>query len=167
MKIRLFIFLLLLSLASPFVAQAAMDEAQAVLNVVSTFYKGYLTPYESNDRMYDWRKQPEIDPSFVSKIDALLAEARKENEEYGLGYDPIIMGQDAPQNMEYLTPVIKGDVAEVGAYKVWSKEDIVYSLCVTLKKSDGAWRIIDVIDMDWDEWDEVLECGGLKRAPKG
>ena len=95
MKTRLFIFLLFLSLAFPFVTQAATDEAETIVKVVSTFYKKYINADKASDSTYNWRKQPEIDPVFVKKIDALFDEA--EEDEDGarvLEYDPILVAQD-------------------------------------------------------------------------
>ena len=164
MKIKLLSVLLALSLTIPVAAQAATNDAEAVVKAVSTFYKGYITALDTNDKTYAWQKQPEIDPSFANKIKALIEKAEKEDGI--LGYDPILMGQESPQSMKYVTPVIKGDKAEIGAYKVWSEEEYSSSLCVMLKKSGGVWRIADVIDMNWYEGDAILECGGLKRAPE-
>ena len=166
MKLKLLTFFLAFSLALPFASQAATSEAETIVNVVSTFYTGYIKSLDTADKTYRWREQPEVDPSFVSTIDALLAEARKENGgEYGLGYDAILMAQDWPQKMEYAAPIIKGDTAEIIAYKDWGGED-KSPLCVALSKKDARWRIVAIIDMHWFEGEEILECGGLKRAPK-
>jgi len=166
MKTKWFASLLVVSLALPFVSQAATSEVETIVKVVSTFYKGYIKSLETSDETYRWREQPEVDPSFVSKIDALLAEAQEENEEYGLGYDAILMAQDWPQRMEYAIPIIKGDTAEIIAYKDWGGGD-KSPLCVILSQKDTQWRIVDIIDMRWFEGEERLECGGLKREPKG
>ena len=163
MKNKLVAFFLAFSTALPFASQAATGEGEAIVKVVSTFYKGYIKALDTSDKKYSWRKQTEVDPSFVRKIDALIEEAKKEDG--FLGYDAILMAQDWPrEEMEYATPVIKGDTAEIVAYTVWG--DNKNPLCVTLAKKDTHWRITDVIDMDWFEGEEILECGGIKRAPK-
>ena len=165
MKIRLLTFLLVVSLAVPFVASAATSEGETIVNVVSTFYKGYITSLDTSDKTYRWRKQPEVDPSFIRKIDAIIDKAKKEDG--FLGYDPILMAQDWPrEEMEYATPVIKGDIAEIIANKNWGGGD-KSPLCVTLSKKEAQWRITDAIDMVWHEGEAILECGGLKKAPKG
>ena len=117
MKTKLVVLFLAFFLALPFVSQAATGEAEIIIKTVSTFYKGYIKSLDTSDGTYRWREQSEIDPSFVNKIDTLLAEAQKENEEAGLGYDAILMAQDWPQRMAYATPFIKGDTTEIIAYK--------------------------------------------------
>ena len=164
MKIKLVTLFLIFSLALPFAAHAATGEGETVIKVVSTFYTGYIKSLETSDRTYRWRVQPEVDPSFVSKIDALIDKAKKEDG--FLGYDPILMAQDWPrEKMEYATPIIKGNTAEIIAYTVWSGDKV--PLCVTLASKEGAWRITDIIDMRWFEGEEAFECGGLKKAPNG
>ena len=165
MKTKLVVFFLAFSLTLPFASQAATGEAETIVKVVSTFYKGYIKALDTSDKKYSWRKQPEVDLSFVRKVDALIEEAKKEGG--FLGYDAILMAQDWPrEEMEYAAPVVKGDTAEIIAYKDWGGGN-KSPLCVTLSKKDAQWRITDVIDMDWFEGEEILECGGLKRGPKG
>ena len=164
MKNKWIAFFLAFFLILPFASQAVAGEAEIILKTVSTFYKGYITSLDTSDETYRWQEQPEVDPSFVRKLDALIEKATKE--EGGLGYDPLLMAQDWPrEDMEYVTPVIKGTTAEMIAYTVWG--DSKQPLCVTLANKKGVWRITDVIDMIWYDGEEKLECGGLKRAPKG
>jgi hypothetical protein len=165
MKTKLFAFLLVVSLALPFASQAATGEAEIIVKTVSTFYKGYLKSLDTSDKKYSWREQSEVDPSFVRKIDVLIGEAQKSEPGF-LGYDPILMAQDWPrEEMGYATPVMKGDIAEIIVYKNWGGGH-KNPLCVTLSKKDAQWRITDIIDMDWFEGEKILECGGLKKAPK-
>ena len=145
-------------------ARAAADDARAVVGVVSTFYKNYTASlhrrFAGKQDDYDFRKQPEVDAAFVRKIDTLIADAQKE---YGaLEYDPILMAQDAPAGMRYAKPVIKGDSAELIAYTLWGDEASKHALCVSLAKKGGLWRIVDVMDMEFEE--TRRECGGMKTG---
>ena len=158
MNIRACLLLLLFSLASPLASQAAASEADSIVQVVSAFYKSFLSEDGFGSESYDWTKQPELDPAFVAKAERLINENL-------VDAHPVLWGQDKPLDMEYLTPVITGDTAEIIVNKAFGEGDMA-SLCVTLSKKDAQWRITDVIDMDWYEGVATLECGGLKRAPK-
>ena len=150
-------------------AMAEADDSEAIVGVVSTFYQNYIEritqALDSGEKSgYDFRKQPEVDAVFVRKIDELFREA--EGSEEGLGYDPIIMGQDFPNRMEYAKPVIKDGSAELIVYRFWggtvdAPKDAV---CVSLAKRDSGWRITDVIDMQYEETKK--ECGGQKTGQK-
>ena len=99
MNIRVCILLLLFSLASPLAAQAAASEADSIVQVVSAFYKSFLSEDGFGSEIYDWTKQPELDPAFVAKAERLMNENLVDDH-------PVLWGQDQPVNMEYLTPVI-------------------------------------------------------------
>ena len=139
-------------------AHAAPTEAEKVTAVVTTFYKNYITPPSQKLEDYDFRKQPEVDVSFIEKIETLIKEA-----EGVLGYDAILMAQDIPGSQEFEQPVIKGTSAEVIFYNVWG-EDTKTMNCVTLIQRGSDWRITDVIDMDFA--DTTFACGGKKGKGK-
>ena len=142
------------------------DEAEAVVGVVSSFYKKYIDSIEGDAAEMNLRQCPEVDAAFVKKLEDLVAEAEKEDG--FLGYDPILMSQDVPGHMEYASPVINENeaTAELIANKFWGESK--HPICVALTKKSGTWRITDVTDMEWHdiEGEETLECGGLKKAPK-
>ena len=132
------------------------DEVEAVVGVVSTFYTNYIETGKDPEKSMNLRQYPEVSAVFVDKIDELLKEAASTEPGF-LGYDPILMAQDFPDSMEYATPVINGDSAELIAYKIWG--DSKSPLCVALAKQEGQWRITDIIDMHHQE--SECQCGGM------
>jgi len=141
---------------------AATDGADAILGVVSTYYKRHIEmtrkSFDGEKTGYDFLKQPELDAVFVQKIKKLFKDA--EDEDGGiLDYDPILMAQDIPESMQYAKPLIIGDRAEIIAYTVWGPDD-KNPLCVSLSKKENVWRITDIIDMKWEEGKQ--ECDGMK-----
>ena len=140
-------------------AETPTDEVGAVVGVVSTFYTNYLKAAKDPEVRMGFQQHPELSAVFVAKIDALLQEAASTEPGF-LGYDPILMAQDFPDSMEYATPVINGDSAELIAYKIWG--DSKSPLCVALAKQEGQWRITDIIDMNFQE--SECQCGGMTAA---
>jgi len=149
-----------------FPPRAAADDSEAVVGVVSAFYRNYITAllksFAGEKVDYDYRKQPEVDAALVLKIEKLVEEAQ-ESELGALEYDPILMAQDVPKSMRYAKPIIKGGSAELIAYTLWG-DGGKQAICVALAKKDNAWRIIDLIDMEEEEAPQ--ECGGLKTGGK-
>ena len=161
MKIRLFALLLVTFLTFPFASQAATNEAESVVEVVSTFYRNYISALEAYDSTYKWSEQPEVDPDLIKKIAALFDEVEEDEDgERILGYAPILMAQDWPATMEYATPIINGDVAEIIAYTVWGDNKV--PLCVTVANREDVWRITDIIDMRHFDGETPFKCGGMK-----
>jgi len=149
-------------------AMAATNDADAITDVVSTYYKNYIEATRKSlageKTGYHFLKQPELDAVFVQKIEKLFKDAEDEDDGI-LGYDPILMAQDIPEGMQYAKPLITGDTAEVIAYTVWGPgPDDKSPLCASLSKKENVWRITDVIDMKWE--DEKQECGGMKIGGK-
>ena len=146
-------------------AMAAADDANAVVRVVSAFYRNYIEAHRHFDGKkmdYDFRKQPEVDASFVQKIDKLIADAQKS--EFGaLEYDPILMAQDVPVGMKYAKPVIKESSAKLIAYTLWGGGP-EHAICVSLAKKDSGWHITDVTDIETEKMKQ--ECGGTKAKGK-
>ena len=143
-------------------AEAALDEADTIVSVVSAFYTKYLKLNMSVD-LLDWlRRQPEADAAFVEEIEKLFKEVENSEEGY-LGYDPVLMAQDFPERMQYDRPVVDGASAELIAYTLWG-EGSKSPLCVSLIKREGAWRITGVLDMR-DE--EAKACGGMEPGAGG
>jgi hypothetical protein len=78
----------------------------------------------------------------MQKINALFKEA--EQDECGLGYDPILMAQDIPSDFQYGKPLITGNSAKLAVYASWGTPESKYVICVSLVKKDDNWRIIDI-----------------------
>ena len=153
-------------------AMAAEGDAEAVVRVVSTYYKNYiaatLKSMAGKKTDYHFLKQPEVDAAFVQKIEKLFKDAEDEEETGLLPYDPVLMAQDVPRrSMQYAKPLIFGDRAEIIAYTVWGpNQDDKSPICVSLVKKEGVWRITDVINPNHEEEEERRECGRMKTKEK-
>jgi hypothetical protein len=78
-----------------------------------------------------------------------------------LGYDPILMAQGTPQDMQHATPLIQGTSAELVASLLWGGDN-KSAICVSLAHREGAWRITNALDMQTEE--KQQECGDMKTA---
>lgn len=150
------------SSASASEAEKDTADKELALKTTEKFYSDYLKYINQNgdaDKLIDYlKKRADVDDKFVKELDKMITEA-SESSEAGLGYDPILMGQDLPEKMKFETPVIKGAEAELIVQRVFGDDSS--PLCVLLNKSAGAWRICGVIDMN-DE-DNSRDCGGMAK----
>ncbi len=156
----------LLALAMSFISLAALavdNDSSQVSQATSKFYNDYLQRInnlnpDSPELIPYLSGRNDVDPAYLERLNNLITEALKEDET-GLGYDPILMGQQVPEKMTFDGPIINGAIAEVIAHKIWG-DGTSSPLCITLNKQDGAWRISDVIDMEYEGLRR--DCGGMK-----
>src|SRR3954464_12750486 len=90
------LFFLVLSFAL-ILASAGADEKADATATVNSFYASYVGAIKkkANDEKVA-QKSPQLSPGFKKAYAALMAKAWKTDPELGLGYDPIICGQDFP-----------------------------------------------------------------------
>ncbi len=134
--------LLLLVLAFAFPVCA--DEKTDATKVVDSFYASYIAAIskakpEDADKLV--KRSSQLSPAFKEAYAALMAKGLKDDPEAGLGYDPIICGQDFPDAGFKVTGIaIVGDTA--GVAKVSSKDkNFKQTISVILMKIDGKWLI--------------------------
>ena len=158
-KLWLLLFVSALSIGSVIAKAGEMDDASAVVNVVSSFYGKYIR----GDSGHEWRDWPEVDALLGQNVDKLHEDAAKT--EYGsLEYDPILMAQDIPVGLEYAKPVINGVSAELVVYGLWRGGAPKYPFCVRLTKKEKNWRITEIVNMEFP--DKKKKCGGMRVMPK-
>jgi hypothetical protein len=104
--------------------------------VVTGFHEWYLgaIDFEAGrnplvDRAY--RSSEFLSEDFVAEVDALL-----DSFERG-GYDPFLLAQDVPTDVEVGETVVSGETAYVQVETSFEG----HALLVTLKRIDGAWKI--------------------------
>jgi len=90
----------------------------------------------------------EIAHSFAQKIDKIMLEAMRDEEEEGLNYDPILLAQDVPESLEYGEPIAKNQQGEITIYQLWGYDQDVHKrpIKVFLYRTGKSWRITDIID---------------------
>lgn len=127
-----------------FTSARADDKADAT-KVANDFYKTYVTAIsKSEDGEEVVKESPYLSEGFKKAYDALQKKARKEDPELGLGYDPIICGQDFP------------DVG-FAVSKITIKED---KASVTMKSKDKAFD--SVIQISMIHQDDVWLIHGIE-----
>jgi hypothetical protein len=86
------------------------------------------------------QRSPQLSPGFKKAHAALVAEAKKDNPELGLGYDPIVCGQDFPEAGFAVTSITLKETA--GSAVVSSKaKDYTKTIPIALVKLEGKWFI--------------------------
>ena len=135
--------LLLLAVAfaiMPVPAARADDKTEATA-VVNSFYASYVTAMtkrENGEKVV--QKSPQLSAGFKKAHAALMRKAWKENPESGLGYDPIVCGQDFPDAGYAVTSIT---LEETKGSAVVSSKDKTFknTIRVSLIKLDGKWLI--------------------------
>jgi hypothetical protein len=137
MKTLLLLFVLAFVIALP---GQADDKAEAT-KVVDSFYASYIAAMikmEDSDKVV--QKSPQLSPGLKKAYAKLVGDALKENPESGLGYDPIVCGQDFPDAGFAVKSVTLKE--STGSAVVSSKDkNFDHSIPVTLVKVDGKWLI--------------------------
>jgi hypothetical protein len=135
--------LLLLGLASLIAIPAFCDDKTEATKVVDSFYASYIAAIsreKPGDADKVVKKSPQLSPAFKEAYAALMAKARKDDPELGLGYDPIVCGQDFPDAGYAVTSITLKDA--VGSAVVSSKDkSFKQTIPVSLVKSEGKWLI--------------------------
>lgn len=144
----------------------AISDSEAVRQAVSLFYSEYLAHLDARfsslenrndsiashsedsahepDFLQFLRQSPHVDKKLIEKIERLVS-ALEENQDF-LSYDPVLMAQDIPLAIEYSTPVITENNAELVAYTVWDEAHTRrVPLCIRLVKNENSWRISDIV----------------------
>jgi hypothetical protein len=118
----------------------ADDKADAT-KVVDSFYANYITAIIKRERGEKVvQRSPQLSPAFKKVYAELQAKAWKEDPELGLGYDPIICGQDFPDaGYAVKTIELKGNTGS--AVAVSKDKNFEGSIPVTLVTIDGKWFI--------------------------
>lgn len=120
-------------------AQAQLSPLETV-DAFYTWYVDYVQPGSDQmrnplaDRAY--RESPYLTESMIKSVDALLESFEKE---MGGGYDPFLMAQDIPQEIE-VQPTAQADMVIVRMRfgEIW------YELKVSLKEQGGRWLIDEI-----------------------
>lgn len=172
------IILLLVTIGSPVVGQAAEKQSEPVKNatglsepqkVVWDYFAAYIAYQEYDFKKVDKKVKPvpnlNLDPNFVTQhfIDS-YKKLMQENEkttppgEVGyLDYDPIICGQDFPKDMDSASDVLVNNTGTEATVKVGFAEFSDDSpRIVKLKKLPEGWRI-DTILCDGKDFDSKYE----------
>lgn len=122
--------------------QTRADDKSEATAVVNSFYASYvaaMTKQENGEKVVP--KSPQLSPGFKKAYAALMAKAWKENPESGLGYDPIVCGQDFPDAGYAVTGITIVDHSR-GVAEVSSKDkNFKQTISVMLVKLDGKWLI--------------------------
>ena len=141
---------------------AVENEVDGIEEAVVGFYEKYLNAVQT-DRELDLKEQQAIHPALAKKIENLFQEAEKTEPGF-LGYDPILMAQDAPIRLEYDMAGVDTPFAAMLVHTVWD-ENNKNSLCVYLYKEDGkrlinGWRIFEIADLS--DPDNPKECNAFE-----
>lgn len=120
-------------------AQARLSPLETV-DAFYTWYVGYIQPGSEQmrnplaDRAY--RESPYLSESMIKRVDALLESLKKE---MGGGFDPFLLAQDIPQEIE-VQPGAQADtvIARMCFGESWNE------LKVSLVEQGGRWLIEDV-----------------------
>jgi hypothetical protein len=117
-------------------AQAQVTEEVLPEDVVTGFYDWYLgaiDPQAGRNPVVDraYRSSEFLSAEFVAEVDALL-----DSLEHG-GYDPFLLAQDVPMEVEVGQAVVSGETAYVEVETSFEG----HALLVTLEKLDGLWKI--------------------------
>jgi len=126
-------------------------QKELVLKTTMDFYHNYLKSIcVTNKTLVEYLySQKEIDHAFVKKVERLIEKSKHTNTIIGgtLGYDPILMAQDIPPRLIYSVPLVRQRSATIKVFAVWG-DKIEGTIVVKLRKTDDAWKIIDIIDPD-------------------
>jgi hypothetical protein len=117
-------------------AQAQVTDEVLPEDVVTSFYEWYLgaidLPAGQNPLAEGgYRSSEFLSADFVAEVDALL-----DSFEHG-GYDPFLLAQDVPSEVEVGEAVVSGEIAQVVVETSFEG----HALLVTLKRTEGAWKI--------------------------
>jgi hypothetical protein len=120
-------------------AQAQVTDEVLPEQVVTGFYDWYLGAIDLQagrnplvDRAY--RSSQFLSEDFVARVDDLL-----DSFERG-GYDPFLLAQDVPTEVEVGEAVVSGDIAQVLVETSFEG----HAILVTLRRVNGVWKIDDV-----------------------
>lgn len=152
-------------------------EALAVRNTVTAFYNDYLRLLAPAGQSADTGRRenmgariveflyerPEVERNFAEKVDRLVTSLLQDPEIGHLPSDPVVMSRDVPRSIELEDPTITDNRAELIAYAL-SDGGKRGPICLSLIKSDAAWKIENINDMS--QPGGLLECGGKKAAPQ-
>jgi hypothetical protein len=133
--------LILLVLAVAIFIPARADDKGDATKVVNSFYATYIAAAnkgEDGEKVVP--KSSQLSPAFKKAYADLMAKARKKDPELGLGYDPVIDGQDFPDAGFAVTSI---SLKETTGSAVVSSKDKNFKMAipVTLVKLDGKWLI--------------------------
>lgn len=118
---------------------AGAGSVQTPEEVVTAFYDSYLGAIdlaEGHSPLAErsYRSSEFLSDDFVAEVDNLL-----DSFERG-GYDPFLLAQDVPAEIEVGEAVISGGSVQVPVQTSFEG----HALSVTLDQVDGAWKIVDI-----------------------
>ena len=133
--------LLAIALAIVLITPARADDEADATRMIDSFYAAYIAAMiktENAEKVV--ARSPQLSPGFKKAYATLVAKAWKDNPELGLGYDPIVCGQDFPDaGFAVKTIALK---ESTGTAVVSSKdENFTHAIPLTLVKIDGKWFI--------------------------
>jgi hypothetical protein len=110
-------------------------------DVTRDFYEWYLGVSETTNPLVSgaYRDNENLSPAFVESIDATLASFDGQG-----AFDPILLAQDVPVQIEVGEPVVSGQEATVPVLRYWGGNPEPSPMMVTLVHSDGRWLIESV-----------------------
>lgn len=134
-------FLALCILALSISLSAHADDKTEATKIVDAFYASYVAAMlktEDADKLV--QKSPQLSAGLKKAYAALMAKAWKENPESGLGYDPIVCGQDFPDAGFAVSSLTVKETT--GSAVVSSKDkEFKHTIPLMLVKQDGKWLI--------------------------
>lgn len=118
----------------------ADDKAEAT-KVVDSFFASYVAAMlKTEDGEKVVKKSSQLSPGFKKVYAALMAKAWKDEPELGLGYDPILCGQDFP-DAGYSVKSLRLKETTGSAVISSKDENFKQTIPVLLVKEDGKWLI--------------------------
>ena len=98
-------------------------------------YQDFITSRHHMD-MLDWvESRSDVSDALKHKLKILIEEKKKNEPEYGLGFDPIIQGQDIPDSLLVLRK--EGEYIVFSGSRDWPD----YEVTLKLKQIDRNWLV--------------------------
>jgi hypothetical protein len=112
--------------------------------VTRDFYEWYLGVSETTNPLVSgiYRDHENLSPAFVETVDATLASFDGRG-----GFDPILLAQDVPVQIEVGEPVVSGQEATVTVLRYWGGNPDPSPMRVSLIHAGGRW-LIDGVSAD-------------------
>jgi hypothetical protein len=112
--------------------------------VTRDFYEWYLGVSETTNPLVSgiYRDHENLSPAFVEAVDATLASFDGQG-----GFDPILLAQDVPVQIEVGEPVVSGQEATVTVLRHWGGNPDPSPMTVSLIHAGDRW-LIDAVSAD-------------------
>jgi hypothetical protein len=117
------------------------DVVRAPEMVVEDFYEWYVAAFERDGEMRSplaegaYRERADLSAGFKAEVEETLASFDKG------GFDPILLAQDVPVEVQVGKAEMAGDEAQVGVALFWGGNPTPSERMVTVQLIDGAWNI--------------------------